>query len=151
MPHSLQELKDIEREPIALILYLGPGDSDPFTWYALLKGPDDTPFSNGTFKLQIKIPDDYPFVPPTVEFLTPVYHPNISTTTTGGTAAKICLDIIDPRTKMWSPALTIQKIVLSIASLLADPNPNDPLCPDIAKEMLRDKKRYEQKAKMWTY
>ena len=33
----------------------------------------------------------------------------------------------------WSPALTISKVLLSISSLLTDPNPNDPLVPEIAQ------------------
>jgi ubiquitin-conjugating enzyme E2 D/E len=47
--------------------------------------------------------------------------------------------------------MTIQYAVMSLISLLAEPNPEDPLCPDIGKEMLRDRKRWEQKAKLWTY
>jgi ubiquitin-conjugating enzyme E2 D/E len=90
-------------------------------------------------------------VPPKVDFLTPIYHPNIQTTTSSSTAAKICLEILDPSKCLWSPAMTIQRAVLSIACLLADPNPNDPLVPDIGKEMLRDRKKWEQKAKLWTY
>ena len=93
------------------ILYLGPDlqneSNDPFKWYALLKGPDDTPFAGGTFRLQIKIPDDYPFQPPKVEFMTPVYHPNIATTTTVTAGAKICLDILDPSKFLWQPNMTI--------------------------------------------
>ena len=63
-----------------MILYLGPdqgAQNDPFKWYALIKGPEDTPFAGGTFRLGIQIPDDYPMVPPKVDFLTPIYHPNI--------------------------------------------------------------------------
>ena len=46
--------------------------------------------------------------------------------------------------------MTISKLIISIISLMTDPNPNDPLCPDIAKEYLRDKKKYATNALKWT-
>ena len=39
---------------------------------------------------------------------------------------------------------------MSIISLMTDPNPDDALCPDIAKEYLRDKKKYASTALKWT-
>jgi ubiquitin-conjugating enzyme E2 N len=37
---------------------------------------------------------------------------------------RICLDILK---KNWSPALQMRSVLLSIQSLLAEPNPEDPL------------------------
>lgn len=86
-------------------------------------GPGDSPFSGGVFFLNITFPTDYPFKPPKVSFLTKIYHPNINSN------GSICLDILRDQ---WSPALTISKVLLSICSMLTDPNPDDPLVPEVA-------------------
>jgi len=118
-----------------------PNKENIYSWTAQIYGPGDTPYEGGVFKLNIIYPKDYPFKPPKINFITKVYHPNIDT------SGNICLDILKDK---WSPALTISKILLSICSLLNEPNPKDPLMPDIAKEFTNNRKLYESNAKMWT-
>ncbi len=50
----------------------------------------------------------------------------------------------------WSPALTISKVLLSLCSLLCDPNPDDPLVPEIAHLFKTDRAKYDSTAKEWT-
>jgi len=102
----------------------GPIDDDIFRWQATIMGPSDSPYQGGVFYLEINFPPDYPYKPPKIRFNTKIYHPNINSS--GG----ICLDILKDQ---WSPALTISKVLLSICSLLTDPNPDDPLVPSIAE------------------
>lgn len=113
-------------------------DSDMFTWNAVIYGPSGTPYEGGVFHMTLKFPTDYPFKPPRAQFLTRVYHPNINA------AGGICLDILKDQ---WSPALTVGKLLLSISSLLAEPNPDDPLVPEIANELKLNKALFEKKAR----
>jgi ubiquitin-conjugating enzyme E2 D len=120
----------------------------------------DSPYAGGVFFLSITFPTDYPFKPPKVSFTTKIYHPNINAN------GSICLDILRDQ---WSPALTISKgtprvfnainifnipffhlVLLSICSMLTDPNPDDPLVPDIAHLYKTDRTRYEATAREWT-
>mmetsp|Transcript_13126 Transcript_13126/g.23308 ORF Transcript_13126/g.23308 Transcript_13126/m.23308 type:complete len:149 (-) Transcript_13126:327-773(-) len=135
-----KELADIKKDPPANCS-AGPTESDLFHWQATIMGPPDSPFAGGVFFVSITFPPDYPFKPPKVSFTTKVYHPNVNI------QGAICLDILKDQ---WSPALTISKVLLSISSLLTDPNPDDPLVPEIAHILKTDKKRYEATAKEWT-
>lgn len=134
------ELKDIQRDSTSTCS-AGPEGDNIYKWSAVIFGPSDSPYAGGTFKLTIEFPEDYPFRPPHVLFITKVYHPNISS------SGSICLDILKDK---WSPALSISKVLLSIESLLTDPNPNDPLVPDAANLYKADKAAYEERATLWT-
>ncbi|PKU76484.1 Ubiquitin-conjugating enzyme E2-17 kDa [Dendrobium catenatum] len=119
----------------------GPVAEDMFHWQATIMGPADSPFAGGVFLVSIHFPPDYPFKPPKVSFRTKVFHPNINSN------GSICLDILK---EQWSPALTISKVLLSICSLLTDPNPDDPLVPEIAHMYKTDRAKYETTARSWT-
>ncbi len=41
-------------------------------------------------------------------------------------------------------------VLLSICSMLTDPNPDDPLVPEIAHVYKTDRSRYESTAREWT-
>ena len=120
----------------------GPIDeSDLYQWQASIAGPDDSPYAGGVFFLSINFPTDYPFKPPKVTFTSKIYHANINSN------GSICLDILKDQ---WSPALTISKVLLSLSSLLTDPNPDDPLVPEIARLFKEDRAAHDEKAKEWT-
>ncbi|KAK3807369.1 MAG: ubiquitin-conjugating enzyme/RWD-like protein [Benniella sp.] len=95
------------------------------------------PYSGGTFKIEIHVPEEYPFEPRRFQFLTKVYHPNIDD------QGRICLDILKgPPKGSWNPAISIATMLLSLRVLLANPNPDDALLVDIASEFKENKRRY---------
>ena len=85
-----------------------------FKWVSTIAGPKGSPYEGGVFYLDIQFPSDYPFKPPKVTFSTRIYHCNITS------QGAICLDILKDN---WSPALSVSKVLLSVSSLLTDPNP----------------------------
>ena len=140
MKRIKKELNDISKDPPSNCT-AGPHNDDMFFWDATLFGPRDSPYEGGVFSLRIQFPEDYPFKPPRVGFVTRLYHVNVNDK--GG----ICLDILKDQ---WSPALTISKVLLSICSLLTDPNPDDPLVPEIAKKFKSDREGFNKIAREWT-
>jgi ubiquitin-conjugating enzyme E2 D/E len=139
---ELQEITAENKDSKNAVYSIAPEKDNLLRWSGFLFGPVGTPYEGGTFQILIELPSEYPFKPPTVTFLTKIFHPNISDT------GYICLDIL--KQHMWSPALSLAKVMFSISSLLSDPNPNDPLMPEIASIYKRDKKRFETMARDWT-
>lgn len=124
------------------VLQLGPeNDEDMYLWKAVITGPKETPYESGKFKIQINMTTEYPWKPPVVKMLTRTYHPNINA------AGSICMDILD---KEWSPAITLEKLVISIRSLLSDPNPEDPMAPIVAAIFKTNPEQYRQTTTAYT-
>ena len=82
-------------------------------WTATISGPSDTPYASLTFKLSFQFPSSYPYAPPTVLFKTPIFHPNVDF------SGRICLDILKDK---WSAVYNVQSVLLSLQSLLGEPN-----------------------------
>tara|TARA_B100001142_G_C14278681_1_gene633965 strand:- start:968 stop:1411 length:444 start_codon:yes stop_codon:yes gene_type:complete len=134
------ELKSITQDPPSNCS-AAPEKEDIFHWTATIIGPAGSVYEGGIFNLSIEFPPNYPFKPPKIRFITRIYHPNINMS--GG----ICLDILKDQ---WSPALTISKVLISICSLLDDPNPDDPLVPEIADIYVKNRLQYDLTAREWT-
>lgn len=94
-----------------------PLPDNVMTWNAVIIGPSDTPFEDGTFKLIMQFDEQYPNKPPTVKFISEMFHPNVYA------SGELCLDILQNR---WSPTYDVSSILTSIQSLLNDPNISSP-------------------------
>ncbi|KXN69474.1 ubiquitin-conjugating enzyme, partial [Conidiobolus coronatus NRRL 28638] len=122
----VKELKDLELDPPAGIICYSKDDSLK-DLEARIKGPPDTPYSEGEFKLKITLPNNYPLSPPSIIFETPIYHPNIDE------SGVICLDILKKgNSGKWTPVQTLSTVLISLTVLLSEPNPDDPLRKEVA-------------------
>lgn len=144
-----KELQHLERQSKAGELddvYLRPSNPEEsiLRWTALLRGPKETPFEGGVFQLSIRCGQDYPLAPPTITFVTKVFHPNVHFKT-----GEVCLDILK---KEWSPAWGLQAACRAVLALLSDPDADSPLNCD-AGNMIRggDMMAYRSTAKFYAH
>lgn len=138
----MKEIEQIGKDPVEGFEVSIPDMDNCFKWLAVISGPEGTPYAGGKFEMNIEIPQEYPHKPPSVKFLTKIYHPNVSPQ-----SGYICLDILK---HMWSPALSISKVLLSVSSLMSEPNPSDPLHGDAGHLMRTNLPEYNKKAAEWT-
>lgn len=113
-----------------------PSENNIMLWNAVIFGPVGTPFEDGTFKLLIEFSEEYPNKPPTVRFVSRMFHPNVYAD------GSICLDILQNR---WSPTYDVSSILTSIQSLLDEPNPNSPANSQAAQLYQENKREYEKR------
>ncbi|KAI0353301.1 ubiquitin-conjugating enzyme, partial [Trametes cingulata] len=138
-----REIADLKKEDLGSIT-LAPSD-DLFHWNATIPGPEGSVYEGGVFQVEIVLGHDYPFSAPRVVFKTRIYHMNINE------RGSICIDILKHN---WSPALSLFKVILSLSSLLTDPNPSTSECdfavPSIATEYVRNRVQHDRNARRWT-
>ncbi|KAL2913311.1 Ubiquitin-conjugating enzyme E2 T [Polyrhizophydium stewartii] len=99
---------------------------------AVIEGLAGSPYEGGRFRLNIQIPPRFPFEPPHIQFMTPIYHPNIDA------AGRICLDMLKmPPKGSWKPSVHLSGVLNSIRLLMQEPNPDDPLADDVVSDLIR--------------
>ncbi|PHH84817.1 hypothetical protein CDD83_1332 [Cordyceps sp. RAO-2017] len=142
-PDSHSVTKRLQTELMQLMTSPTPGisafpsaDGNMLSWTATIQGPDDTPYAGLTFKLGFVFPSNYPYAPPAVLFKTPIYHPNVDF------SGRICLDILKDK---WTPAYNIQTVLLSLQSLLGEPNNASPLNGEAAELWDKDPQEFKNK------
>lgn len=125
------ELRGLQKEPLEGVVVKLAGESeDLFKWEVALFGPPDTIYTGGYFKAHLTFPDTYPFNPPKMTFLEPLFHPNVYQT------GVICISILHPPgedatsgerpEERWNPTQSVKTILLSVISLLNEPNTSSP-------------------------
>jgi ubiquitin-protein ligase len=109
--------------------------------FGVLLGPENTPYEGGIFFTRWFLPEEYPFCPPIVKFLTRIYHPNIDA------RGRVCIDRLSAQ---YSPIFYIHSLLLSFTLMLDDPNVDDPLVPEIAQQYQQDREEYNRITRVYT-
>lgn len=149
IPHAsaakvlLKELKNLTETPLEGFQILNAEECNVYEWDIAIFGPPNTQFAGGYFKAKIKFPGDYPFNPPSFRFQSKVFHPNIYEN------GEVCISILHPPStqvqggelpeERWSAVQSVRTVVMSIISLLSEPNIYSPANVD-ASVMYRDHK-----------
>ncbi|XP_077897216.1 ubiquitin-conjugating enzyme E2 G1 [Ictidomys tridecemlineatus] len=118
-------------------------DNDLYRWEVLIIGPPDTLYEGGVFKAHLTFPKDYPLRPPKMKFITEIWHPNVDKN------GDVCISILhepgedkygyEKPEERWLPIHTVETIMISVISMLADPNGDSPANVDAAKEWREDR------------
>lgn len=147
----LKEYKELLKDPTDGIVAGPISDNNLFKWHCLLAGPKDTPYEYGVFSATMTFPTDYPLSPPKLQFNSKITHPNIYRNGT------VCISILHPpgddpmnyesADERWGPLQSIEKILLSVCSMLAEPNLNSPANVDAAVLYRDDPKEYVKTVK----
>jgi ubiquitin-conjugating enzyme E2 A len=116
-----------------------PAGNDIMHWRAVIMGPNQTPWEGGVFKLLLEFTEDYPNVPPTVQFESKIFHPNVYAN------GKICLDILKSQ---WSAIYDIMTVLLCCQSLLSDPNPASAANPEASAMFENDRREYLRRVRV---
>lgn len=124
------EYKSLQEEPVEGFRVKLMNDDNLFEWEVAIFGPPDTLYQGGYFKAHMKFPHDYPYSPPSIRFLTKVWHPNVYEN------GDLCISILhppvdDPQSgelpcERWNPTQNVRTILLSVISLLNEPNTYSP-------------------------
>lgn len=124
------EYKSLQEEPVEGFRVKLINDDNLFEWEVAIFGPPDTLYQGGYFKAHMKFPHDYPYSPPSIRFLTKVWHPNVYEN------GDLCISILhppvdDPQSgelpcERWNPTQNVRTILLSVISLLNEPNTYSP-------------------------
>lgn len=134
--------KRLQSELMGLMMNATPGvsafpdnDSNMLHWTGTIVGPQDTPYAGIVYKMTLDFPADYPLSPPLIKFTSPVWHPNVDM------SGNICLDILKEK---WSAVYNVTSILLSLQSLLNNPNNASPLNAQAAELWDSDPKEYKR-------
>jgi len=139
----MKELSDISsNSPQGCQIKLANED-DLNLWDVTMDGPPESPYTGGKFHIQITLPKEYPFKPPTLTFRTKIYHPNVTNDDRGA----MCLGIL--RADEWKPPNKISDVLKLVIAVLKAPQPDDAVEAGIADEFKNNRKQFDKTAHEW--
>jgi len=144
-----KQLSELNKNPVEGFSAGLIDDDDIFRWEVMIIGPPDTLYEGGFFKCHLLFPKEYPLKPPELRILTDIWHPNIDKN------GKVCISILhepgddrygyEKASERWLPIHTVETILISVISMLADPNDESPANVDAAKEWRESYPEFKKK------
>ena len=143
---------ELAKNPIDLVSVGLADDSNLFDWEILVMGPDGTLYEGGFFKARLVFPPDFPNMPPTMTFISEMWHPNVYED------GRVCISILHPpgedefnsqesADERWRPILGVEQILVSVISMLSDPNDESPANLDAAVMWRNDRPAFKKKVR----
>lgn len=147
-----KQLKELQKNPVEGISVGLVDDSNLFEWQIMLVGPPETFYEGGMFNAIMTFPKNYPDLPPKLRFTSQVWHPNIYDD------GEVCISILHPPgedkygyerpEERWLPVHTVETILLSVISMLSDPNDQSPANIEAAKQWRDHRDLFKKKVKL---
>jgi ubiquitin-conjugating enzyme E2 D/E len=135
-----QELDRLTSEPPEGC-HVMPGEAGtwPVVWHVFILGPEQTPYADAVFKLDVVFSANYPFEPPTLTFKTAIYHCNVAEN------GRVCCEQLREK---WCPSLSLEVVLIGIVSLLKSPHPEleEVERKSVATEFLSRRDEHDRKA-----
>ncbi|XP_049852234.1 uncharacterized protein LOC126329989 isoform X2 [Schistocerca gregaria] len=132
-------------------LYVELVADNVFIWRVYIEGPKGTPYAEGIFESILEFPTDFPMQPPTMRFVSKFWHPNVYED------GRVCISILhapgdDPMSgehssERWRPTQTVQSILLSVISMISDPNTSSPANVDANIEFRQNNQAFVERVK----
>ncbi|GMH64119.1 hypothetical protein TrVE_jg3370 [Triparma verrucosa] len=147
-----RQLADLNRNPPDTFSVGLGEDESIYNWELMIMGPESTPYEGGFFRANLKFPESFPNMPPEMIFQSEMWHPNVYS------SGKVCISILHPpgtdehnpqetAEERWRPIIGVEQIVLSVISMLSDPNDESAANLDAAVQWRDDRKGYKRKVR----
>jgi len=143
-----KELKELYKNPVEGFKVELVDEANLFEWRIYIQGPPGTDFESGIFKALMTFPEEYPNAPPKLKFISDFWHPNVYP---DGTVCISILHVPDPMNQQereeetWRPIQTVESILVSVCSMLSDPNFSSPANIDASVELRKKPADYKKR------
>lgn len=151
LPYLQKQFRELSKDPPAG--FRVESEASLYTWVVWFSGPQDTPYAGGQYKAVLNFPKEFPMEPPTFQIVSSFWHPNVYHD------GLVCISILHPPGEdsmnaeesammRWTPVQTIRSVLISIISLLSDPDPKDSGAPanvDALVQYRKDRESFTKK------